>query len=225
MSTTLPPEIPKPEEQLQQHKPEEVSRRRFLFKLSIAANSIVGAIFAVPILGYLLGPVMKKEKAEEFWVGLGPVEQFPEGETRLATFRNPSTTPSDGQTGDLPCWVRRITGNNFQVFAINCAHLGCPVRWFAQSKLFMCPCHGGAYYQDGARASGPPERGLFEYAYKIDGGNLIISVGDLPNIARPGTKQVADCPGAKKPTADEALVQIGEVQPHGNKEGADAWRA
>ena len=88
-TTALPPDTPKPEEQLQQHKPEEVSRRRFLFKLSIAANSIVGAFFAVPILGYLLGPVMKKEKAEEFWVGLGSIDQFPEGETRLANFRRP----------------------------------------------------------------------------------------------------------------------------------------
>jgi Rieske Fe-S protein len=212
MSTTaLPPEPPKPEEQAQHLKPEEVSRRKFLFKLSIAANTIVGTIFAVPILGYLLGPAMKKGKAAEFWVGLGPVEQFPEGETRLATFRNPSTSPSDGPTGDLPCWVRRISGNQFQVFAINCAHLGCPVRWFAQSKLFMCPCHGGAYYQDGSRASGPPERGLFEYTYKIDGGNLIISVGDLPTLAQPGTRNVANCPGATKPSADEALVQIGEA--------------
>jgi len=33
----------------------------------------------------------------------------------------------------------------------------------------MCPCHGGAYYADGSRASGPPERGLFEYRYKIEG--------------------------------------------------------
>ena len=90
-TTALPPDTPKPEEQLQQHKPEEVSRRRFLFKLSIAANSIVGAVFAVPILGYLLGPVMKKGKAAEFWVGLGSIDQFPEGETRLANFRDPST--------------------------------------------------------------------------------------------------------------------------------------
>ena len=89
----------------------------------------------------------------------------------------------------------------------------------------MCPCHGGAYYQDGSRASGPPERGLFEYAYKIDSNNLIISVGDLPTVARPGTKQVAGCPGAKKPVANEALIQIGEVQPHGDKEGANPWRA
>ena len=192
-TTALPPDTPTPEEQEQHLRPEEVSRRTFLFKLSIAANGIVGAIFAVPILGYLLGPALKKKKDSEFWVGLGPIEQFPEGTTRLVNFRNPSTTPWDGQTGEIPAWVRRISGNDFQVFAINCAHLGCPVRWFAQSKLFMCPCHGGAYYENGARASGPPERGLFEYTYKVDGGNLTISVGDLPTLARPGTKDVAGC--------------------------------
>jgi Rieske Fe-S protein len=228
MSTgELPPEAAKPEETPRHQRPEEVSRRRFLFMLSIAANAVVGAVFAVPILGYLLGPAMKKEKSAEFWVGLGPLDQFPEGETRLATFRNPSTTPSDGPTGDLPCWVRRISANKFQVFAINCAHLGCPVRWFAQSKLFMCPCHGGAYYQDGSRASGPPERGLFEYEYKIEGNNLIISVGDLPTLARPGTKQVADCPGAAKPVAESALVHIGEAASSANpeQEGASSWPA
>ena len=68
--------------------------------------------------------------------------------------------------------VRRVAGEKFQVFAINCAHLGCPVRWFPQSGLFMCPCHGGAYYRDGSRASGPPERGLFEYSYKVQDGMI-----------------------------------------------------
>ena len=211
------PEVPTPNPYM---RPQDVSRRKFLFGLSVVANGIVGAIFAVPILGYLLGPAMKKQKNTEFWVGLGPVSQFPEGETRLVNFRNPSTSPWDGQTADLPAWVRRIAGNQFQVFAINCAHLGCPVRWFAQSKLFMCPCHGGAYYEDGTRASGPPERGLFEYQYKIEGENLLVSVGDLPTIARPGTKAVADCPGAAQHPLDAPLVQIGQAA---KPEGGASW--
>jgi len=94
-------------------------------------------------------------------------------------------TASDGQTADIPCWVRNIDGKSFQVFAINCAHLGCPVRWFPHSGLFMCPCHGGAYYQDGSRASGPPERGLFEYDHKIDGSQLFIKAGELPTPGQP----------------------------------------
>jgi Rieske Fe-S protein len=158
------------------------SRRNFLLKLSLALNGIVGAALAVPILGYLVGP-LKKDKPKGTWIGLGSLEQFPEGETRLATFRNPTTTPWDGYTGEVSCWVRRIAGQKFQVFAINCAHLGCPVRWFEESKLFMCPCHGGAYYQDGSRASGPPERGLFEYTYKVVNNALSIDVHGLPTLA------------------------------------------
>jgi len=93
--------------------------------------------------------------------------------------------PGDGDTANIPCWVRNVDGKTFQVFAINCAHLGCPVRWFPQSSLFMCPCHGGAYYQDGSRASGPPERGLFEYTYRIDGGKLLIDAGQMPTPGSP----------------------------------------
>ena len=159
------------------------SRRAFLFKLSLLLNGAVGAVLAVPLVGYLLGPALKKGSSFNSWVKLGALSDFPEGETRLVNYRNPVTTPWDGQTGDIPCWVRRISGNTFQVFAINCAHLGCPVRWFAQSKLFLCPCHGGAYYADGSRASGPPERGLFEYKHKIVGDALMISAGKMPTLA------------------------------------------
>jgi len=112
-------------------------------------------------------------------------ERIPEGETRLATFRNAYVTPTDGKTVDTVCWVRRVEGEQFQVFAINCAHLGCPVRWFPQSGLFMCPCHGGAYYRDGSRASGPPERGLFEYPYKVQDGMVTIQAGELPTPGSP----------------------------------------
>jgi Rieske Fe-S protein len=115
----------------------------------------------------------------------------------MATFRNPYVTPTDGKTVDTACWVRRVQGDQFQVFAVNCAHLGCPVRWFQQSKLFMCPCHGGAYYQDGSRASGPPERGLFEYPYKVQNGLVTIQAGELPTPGSP----TASLFGKKPPCA------------------------
>jgi len=159
----------------------EVSRRGALMKFGILLNSAIAALLAVPIIGYLLGPL--RSKGYTSWVSLGPLTQFPEGQTRLASFRNPFVRPWDGQTADIACWVRHLSGEDFQVFAVNCAHLGCPVRWFAQSGLFMCPCHGGVYYADGSRASGPPERGLFEYSHKVENGNLIIQAGQLPTLA------------------------------------------
>jgi Rieske Fe-S protein len=177
-----PPDAQSPGATTNRASGEGHSRRVFLFKLSLWINGAVGAVLAIPIIGYLLGPVGNRT-SKSSWVALGPLGNFPEGETRLVNFRNPVTTPWDGQTGDIPCWVRRVSGSNFQVFAINCAHLGCPVRWFAQSKLFLCPCHGGAYYADGSRASGPPERGLFEYDHKIVSNTLMIKVGKMPTLA------------------------------------------
>ena len=165
-----------------------LSRRSMLAKIGMLFNGAVGAILAVPILRYILSPVIRSA-GRESWLHLGDLEQFPAGETRLAKFRNPVVNASDGETANIPCWVRRIAANQFQVFAINCAHLGCPVRWFPQSGLFMCPCHGGAYYADGARASGPPERGLFEYAYKVEDGKLMIQVGNMPTPGAPGPKK------------------------------------
>jgi Rieske Fe-S protein len=158
-----------------------LTRRGFFTKMGILFNGLVAAALAVPMAGFLLSSITRgRGKGYLSWVPLGPVSDFPEGETRLATFRNPYVMPTDGKTVDTACWVRRIAGDQFQVFAINCAHLGCPVRWFSQSGLFMCPCHGGAYYRDGSRASGPPERGLFEYPYKVQDGMVNIQAGELP---------------------------------------------
>jgi len=157
-----------------------ISRRGLFMKMGILFNGLVATALAVPIVGFVLSAITRgRANAYLSWVPLGSVNDFPEGETRLATFRNPNVMPTDGKTVDTACWVRRIEGDQFQVFAINCAHLGCPVRWFAQSGLFMCPCHGGAYYRDGSRASGPPERGLFEYPNKVQNGIVTIQAGEL----------------------------------------------
>ena len=162
-----------------------MSRRMMLVKLGIFLNAIVGSVLAVPIVRFLFSPVTREKKlAYESWLSLGGLEQFPAGQTRLATYRNPVVNSWDGKTADIACWVRNVDDQTFQVFAINCAHLGCPVRWFPQSSLFLCPCHGGAYYQDGSRASGPPERGLFQYNHKIEDGKIFIKAGEMPTPGR-----------------------------------------
>lgn len=174
-----------------------LTRRGFLMKMGILFNGLVATALTVPVVKFLLSSVTRgRADAYLSWVSLGHVDQFPEGETRFATFRNPYVMPTDGKTVDTACWVRRIDNERFQVFAVNCAHLGCPVRWFPQSGLFMCPCHGGAYYRDGQRASGPPERGLFEYPYKVENGLVVIQAGELPT---PGPS--AALTGAKPPCA------------------------
>jgi menaquinol-cytochrome c reductase iron-sulfur subunit len=115
-----------------------VSRRGLFMKLGILFNGVVAAALAVPIVRFVLSSVTRgRGNAYLSWVPLGSVSEFPEGETRLATFRNPYVTPTDGKTVDTACWVRRIEGEQFQVFAVNCAHLGSLVSaiWFVHVPM------------------------------------------------------------------------------------------
>jgi len=175
--------------------PNDITRRALFAKLGLVFSGVVGALLSAPIVGFLLSPVVRGRNGRyESWLSLGELDRFPAGETRLATFRHPGAMPADGVTADVPCYVRRIDEARFQVFAINCAHLGCPVRWFPQSGLFLCPCHGGAYYADGARASGPPERGLFEYPYKVERGALLIRAGEMPTAGTSAANSAGERP-------------------------------
>jgi quinol---cytochrome c reductase iron-sulfur subunit, bacillus type len=160
------------------------SRRDWLLKIGVALNVIAGAALAIPLVGFVFSSFAEKKDPRD-WISLGPLDHFPEKTTRMATYRNPYTRPWDGETAEIPCWVRRISGNQFQIFAINCTHLGCPVRWFQESGLFLCPCHGGAYLEDGSRAAGPPPRGLFEYAYKVEKNILWVKGGQMPTLSNP----------------------------------------
>jgi len=159
------------------------SRRDFLLVFGIGLNAVAGALIGIPILGYALSSFAKKYTLKE--IDLGPTSQFPEGTTRLATYTNPLPyrRPWDGEMDEIPCWVRHIKNEEFQVFAINCTHLGCPVRWFEESKFFLCPCHGGAYYENGDHAAGPPPRGLYTYEYFVRDGRLFLKGGILPTLA------------------------------------------
>lgn len=193
------------EEQQQRLAEERLTRRTFLMNIGIALNALVGIAVAVPVVAYVFGPVVRRREYIQ-WITIGDTNDFQPGETRLIVFKNPFTTPWDGATANVPAYVRCSDPGKFVVFAINCAHLGCPVRWFAESQLFMCPCHGGVYYADGSRASGPPERGLFKYLSKIENGKLMIQAGQMPTLQNRAS--AAPCPGANASPAPQIVARI-----------------
>jgi menaquinol-cytochrome c reductase iron-sulfur subunit len=159
--------------------PANSGRRRFLAWVTYATGAVAAVLLAIPLAGYLLG-ALRKHRA--LWVPLGPTSKFPVNETRMATFANPLGEPWDGMSAHMGVYVRNLGEEQFLVFAMNCAHLGCPVTWFPQSGLFMCPCHGGVYYENGERASGPPTRGLFHCQWQVRDGQLEIQAPHLPTL-------------------------------------------
>ena len=165
-------------------------RRTFLQWLTGAVGAAAAAAIGLPFVGYLV----RTRQPQVEWVDLGLVDEFPIGETRMVTFDNPIREPWDGIVAHTGVFVRNEGKDEYQrhrvlVFAVNCAHLGCPVTWFPQSGLFMCPCHGGVYYANGERASGPPPRGLFHCEAQVDDdGRLWVQAPHYPTLQDPLAK-------------------------------------
>lgn len=155
------------------HDPQTIlDRRQFLTRLCLGLGGVGAAIVGVPIVGFLLAPLLRK--VPEQWQPIGAIDQFKVGATVLVTLTDPSPLPWAGVAAKAAAWLRRDDEQAFVAFAVNCTHLGCPVRWLQDASLFMCPCHGGVYYQDGKPAAGPPPRPLARYAVRVRAGQVEI---------------------------------------------------
>ncbi len=158
--------------------PTLMNRRQFLVRLSLAAGGLGAALVGVPIIGFLFSPLLKQEP--EVWQPVGKVDDLKVGETKHVTFSDASPLPWAGVAADSAAWLRRTGDQKFIAFTINCSHLGCPVRWLPDAELFMCPCHGGVYNNDGTVAAGPPPTGLARYPVRVNNGQVEIRTTPLP---------------------------------------------
>lgn len=205
---------PSIDEQSSDSSAKAIPRRSLFRRLTYLVGAAAAGLLGAPLVGYFFGV----RRTPDLWVTLDEVDKFPRGATRLVTFTNPIRQPWDGVTAHTGVFVRRMAlhggqADQFQVFAVNCAHLGCPVEWFPESGLFLCPCHGGVYYANGERASGPPPRGLYRYESRIarqaregrDVEVLQIPAPHYPTLHDPlRPEELASCRGSKPNAKDRA---------------------
>jgi menaquinol-cytochrome c reductase iron-sulfur subunit len=159
---------------------EDISRRRFLARLSIGFAAASAALASVPVIGFLFAPLFKS--LPEAWRSVGRVESFEIGKTVSVQFQTADPLPWSGITAKNSAWVRRVSEAEFIVFSIHCTHLGCPVTWIPEAELFMCPCHGGVFTRDGNVAAGPPRHPLTRHQVRVLNGNLEILTKPLPIV-------------------------------------------
>jgi menaquinol-cytochrome c reductase iron-sulfur subunit len=155
-----------------------LSRRAFLNRLSLILTGLIGLVLSVPILAYLLTPLIRR--APGVWLDIGSIGQFKIGETVQVAIDDPSPLPWAGETTKTAVWLRRNDQTTFTAFAVNCTHLACPVNWQAQAEIFLCPCHGGVFYGDGRVAAGPPPRPLPRYDVRVQGDSVQVLTRPVP---------------------------------------------
>jgi menaquinol-cytochrome c reductase iron-sulfur subunit len=156
------------------------TRREFFALVSGALAGGAAIIVAVPVIGALVAPLTRPQPPE--WRTVGAVADFPIGSTVLVTFEDPSPLSWSGVASQTGAWLRRRGTNDFIAFAVNCTHLGCPVRWVPGGNLFLCPCHGGVFYADGTVAAGPPELPLRQYPVRIQNDQVQVQSGPVPIV-------------------------------------------
>src|SRR5690606_36957856 len=79
-------------------------------------------------------------------------------------------------------YLRRVSGQDLQVFHSTCPHAGCSVS--AVGSAFHCPCHNSSFDCDGKREArpgkkNPSPRDLDQLAYQVVDGNVWVEFKDF----------------------------------------------
>jgi Rieske Fe-S protein len=158
---------------------ETVTRRRLMTGSVHLTGVIAASAFALPALGFALGPLFEKKPVS--WEDVGAVDEFPDDTYVPRIF---TETPGIGEAGKTTAYIRKhnfdLDGpvkkpeqyGQFIALSTRCMHLGCPVRYTEAAQRFICPCHGGVYGPLGERVGGPPVRPLDRFYTRVVNGRL-----------------------------------------------------
>ena len=156
---------------------ETVTRRRFMTGGAMALGGVATAAFALPGLGFVLGPQFEDTTPDK-WQDMGPEDEF-NAETYVPKVMNIVADASEA--GKSTVYIRKFdpkrdTKRNqdlpYVAISTRCAHLGCPVRYIQASQRFVCPCHGGVYDFEGKVEGGPPVRPLDRFYTRVRDGRV-----------------------------------------------------
>lgn len=146
-------------------------RRGLLALFFWAATALVSSALSVPIIGYLVGPLLRVRGSTA--VRVVPIADLPLDRPQRVEFEQRRRDGWVTEGGRRSAWVvRRADG--VRVFDPRCTHLGCAYHWQVQTERFLCPCHNGLYDIEGRVAGGPPPRPLDRYESRVEGGVLYV---------------------------------------------------
>jgi Rieske Fe-S protein len=141
-------------------------RRGFMKTVTGWLSAALGAVVAIPGLGFLASPLRR----ETVTGGKTPLRVAGTAELKPG---KPLRCDVRGQLIDAwsrqpdvklgSCWlVKSEADGNLRAFSTVCPHLGCGIDWNEGQRRFVCPCHESYFSLDGKVITGPSPRDMDE---------------------------------------------------------------
>jgi len=158
-------------------KSPHLSRNEFVKVVVGAVGTFIGAVIALPAVGYLLTPAVDamKSKSGETWIPAGLLENYEVGKPQLFSFTRTKVNGWERTTNSYGVYILRINDTETRVLSNVCTHLSCRVTWHEDQQEYLCPCHDAAFTIEGQVAGGPPPRPMDEYVTKVEEGALLFN--------------------------------------------------
>lgn len=160
------------------------SRRTFFRWVTRAAAGLIGLGLAIPLVGYVISPALKRRKRP--WVDVGAIADLPLGEPKQLDH---VTTIRDGwmeTKSHKAIWAIKQMDGQVIVFSPLCTHLGCGYRWDVPEQKFKCPCHGSVFDVSGKVLGGPAPRSLDVLPTRMENGRLFVIYKEFKSgLSRP----------------------------------------
>jgi menaquinol-cytochrome c reductase iron-sulfur subunit len=150
------------------------SRRTFLGALFALGSAFIAALLSVPLIRFALFPLIRRT-TELKSSSVGSLTEFSSlTEPAMRTIQIEQVDGWRKAVSEKAVYVTKDAKGDLCVLTSVCPHLGCTVPWNKEKKEFICPCHGGTFTPDGARISGPSQRGMDTLETSVQDGQIMV---------------------------------------------------
>jgi Rieske Fe-S protein len=137
------------------------TNRRGLFQWILGGGIFASvASFAYPVIRFVMPPPVAEAAVNA--VEAGKVSDLKPNSGKIIKF------------GSKPVLLIRVNETEWKAFSAVCTHLNCTVQFKPEGSQIWCACHNGTYDLNGKVVSGPPPRGLDEYAVHVRGEDVVV---------------------------------------------------
>ena len=152
--------------------PATYPRRSFLGGLLAAGTAGVGALLVVPVVRFVLHPVLATT-TEKSWSEVGKLDEFQSVTAPVQKLVQIEQLDGWRRTvSQKPVYVVRDSVGQLAVLSAVCTHLGCTVPWIDKQNKFICPCHQAIFDPSGKLIGGPAPRSMDVLPMKTEQGVL-----------------------------------------------------